>query len=155
MKKEDKILIIGIGNSGRQDDGLGWKLLDFLNVQTLENIELIYKYQLQIEDADLISSYDRVIIVDAVKHKVDNGFYFKECKPSSKFNFTTHELDPETILFLANNLYFKYPHVFILGIEGIKWNLRIGLSEEANINLEKAKDFLIEKIVEPYNVESF
>ena len=82
MKKEDKILIIGIGNSGRQDDGLGWKLLDFLNEQNLENIELIYKYQLQIEDADLISSYDRVIIVDAVKHKVDNGFYFTKCNPS-------------------------------------------------------------------------
>ena len=155
MKNDDKILIIGIGNSGRQDDGLGWELLDSFSEESLESIELSYKYQLQIEDADLICKYDRVIIVDAVKHKIDEGYYFKECKPSSQYSFTTHELLPETILFLANNLYCKDPQVFILGIEGFEWNLKIGLSTDAKLNLEKAKIFLNKKIVEFSNVESF
>ena len=64
MKKSDKTIVIGIGNNGRQDDGLGWMFLDFLDEQNA-NIDLEYRYQLQIEDADLISNYDTVIFVDA------------------------------------------------------------------------------------------
>tara|TARA_R110002033_G_scaffold157164_1_gene193298 strand:- start:1046 stop:1276 length:231 start_codon:yes stop_codon:yes gene_type:complete len=68
MKKEDRqnVIIFGIGNAGRQDDGIGWLFLGFLQNQN-ENINLEYRYQLQIEDAELISHYNRVIFVDATK----------------------------------------------------------------------------------------
>ena len=59
MKNLDKIIIIGVGNSGRQDDGLGWAFLDEIK-RKFPGIKIEYKYQLQIEDADLISSYDTV-----------------------------------------------------------------------------------------------
>ena len=42
-------LIIGIGNSGRADDGLGWAYLDAIASLDLEEIDTEYKYQLQIE----------------------------------------------------------------------------------------------------------
>ena len=52
MKKSDyKTIILGIGNNGRQDDGLGWAFLDFLEEQNT-TIDLEYRYQLQIEDAE-------------------------------------------------------------------------------------------------------
>ncbi|MEN8186618.1 MAG: hydrogenase maturation protease, partial [Bacteroidota bacterium] len=139
MKKR-KVIVLGIGNSGRQDDGLGWLFIDYLNEESVK-YDLDYRYQLQIEDAELISKYDTVIFVDAVKEKTRKGFYFKNCEPSSKFSFSTHELLPETILYLAEDLYQHKPKAFILGIEGVEWNLKIGLSPKAKENFEKAKEY--------------
>lgn len=136
-----KTIVLGIGNIGRKDDGLGWLFLDFLNKNKFENIDLEYRYQLQIEDAELISNYDRVIFVDAVKNNIEEGFYFKECEPSSKYGFSTHELFPETVLYLANELYQHDAKAYILGIQGYEWDLEIGLSKKAKLNITKAKKY--------------
>lgn len=143
MSKEDrkKILVIGIGNIGRQDDGLGWLILDHI-VDEFKFVDTEYRYQLQIEDAELASNYSMVIFADATKEQVDDGFYFKNCKVSKTYGMSTHAVHPETIVGLTNNLYHKYPEVFILGIQGHHWELKEGVSEKALDNLNKAIDFL-------------
>lgn len=145
--KQNKTIIIGIGNSGRQDDGLGWLFLDHLQKEGFENTDLEYRYQLQIEDAELICNYDTVIFVDAVKKNIEKGYYFKPCKPSAKYSFSTHELTPETILYLASNLYQHDPESYILGIEGLQWELKTGLCNKAKINLQKAMRFFTENLL--------
>ncbi len=138
-----KTIVLGIGNNGRQDDGLGWLLLDFLNDQNLD-IDLEYRYQLQIEDAELISNYTSVIFVDATKEATEGGFYLKPCHASEKYSFSTHALEPETILYLSNKLYDHNPEASILGIQGYDWELKIGLTEKAKDNLNKAFTYLTE-----------
>ena len=150
MKKSDyKTIILGIGNNGRQDDGLGWAFLDFLE-ELNTTIDLEYRYQLQIEDAELISNYDRVIFVDATKEKTDDGFYLKPCKASEQYSFSTHALQPETIMFLTNKLYNHNPEASIFAIEGYDWELKIGLSENGTLNLDKAKKYFKDKILINY-----
>ena len=138
---ENKTIVLGIGNIGRQDDGLGWLFLDYLKDEGFKDIEIEYRYQLQIEDDELISNYENVIFIDATKEQTKNGFYYKICESSDKFGFSSHELVPETILYLANNLYNHNPKAFILGIQGYEWNLEIGLSVEAKVNLNNAKRY--------------
>ena len=65
MKKLNNTLIIGIGNNTRQDDGLGWKFLAMLEEDVFSADNLICKYQLMVEDAELISGLDAVFFVDA------------------------------------------------------------------------------------------
>lgn len=154
MKGEDRVLVLGIGNIGRQDDGLGWLFLDFLQKAKFGNMDLEYRYQLQIEDAELLCKYKTVIFADATKENTKDGFYFRNCEASDKTSFSTHELCPETVLFLANNLYEHGPKAFILGIQGYLWNLEIGLSDKAKINLYKAEEFLFKKITKFNNIES-
>ena len=151
MRKKDseRIIIFGIGNNGRQDDGLGWKFLDFLEEQNY-NIDLEYRYQLQIEDAELISNYKKVIFVDASKEEIPEGFYLKQCLPSEKYSFSTHALEPETILYLSNKLYNHNPEASIFGIQGYQWELKIGLSDKANLNLEKAKKYFKDTLLIDY-----
>ncbi|HPW63523.1 MAG TPA: hypothetical protein PLJ13_14595, partial [Cyclobacteriaceae bacterium] len=56
LKTDSRILMIGIGNNGRSDDALGWNFVDeFSNREDLFDIE--HRYQLQIEDALLITEY--------------------------------------------------------------------------------------------------
>ena len=64
----DSCLIYGIGNVGRQDDGLGWAFVDWLQAQGLcSSAEMQRGYQLLLEDAELISNKERVLFVDATK----------------------------------------------------------------------------------------
>ena len=150
--KKNKTIVFGIGNVGRQDDGLGWLFLDHLKEKQFNHLDLEYRYQLQIEDAELICNYDTVIFVDAVKSNVAEGFYLKKCKPSAKFGYSTHELAPETILHLAKSLYNHQPKSHILGIEGVQWNLEIGLSDKAKHNIKKAIASFIENMSSPNSV---
>lgn len=147
MKKSDNhTIVIGIGNNGRQDDGLGWAFLDFLHEENT-GFDLEYRYQLQIEDAECISQYDRVIFVDATKERTKDGFYFKTCRPLEKYNFSTHALTPETILYLSKRLYGHQFEASIMAIEGYDWELRMGLSKKGTLNLKKAKLFFKDKVL--------
>jgi hypothetical protein len=105
-------------------------------------VDTEYRYQLQIEDAELASNYSAVIFADATKEQVDDGFYFKNCKASTTYGLNTHAVHPETIVGLTNKLYHKYPKAFILGVQGYHWELKNGVSEKALDNLKKAIDFL-------------
>lgn len=137
-------LIIGIGNSGRQDDGLGWEFLDKIEKQIPENVDLEYRYQLQVEDAELISHYKQVIFVDADINQYEKGFQFQLLKPASNNSISSHQLKPETVLALTQNLYQKFPQCYLLGISGKSFELEIGLTEFAKENLKKAHSFLLE-----------
>ena len=62
---DERCLIHGIGNVARQDDGLGWAFIDWLEREGLcPRAQKIRHYQLFLEDADLLSRMDRVLFVD-------------------------------------------------------------------------------------------
>jgi len=147
MTKKSKVLLFGIGNCGRADDGLGWAFLDKMKSQLPENYDYEYRYQLQIEDADLASQYDTVIFIDAHKHFFEGGFKYKRCFSKATNSFTTHELDPTTVLYLTESIFGKKPQAYILGINGEKYSLDMGLSDAAEQNLLKAISFFKEEIL--------
>lgn len=140
MKKpdNDNCLIFGIGNAGRQDDGLGWAFLDALNPNQFQNIQFEYRFQLQIEDAELMGNFKKVIFVDASKKNLLNGFEWEKCTGSNQHSFSTHTLLPETIMYLSQNLYQHTPKAHILAIQGYEWELQNGLTLLADENLQKA-----------------
>ena len=140
-----KILIIGIGNCGRADDALGWAFIDEIKDNVPDNYDCEYKYQLQVEDAELISRYDVVYFVDAHKEQFDKGYTWGEGYPIASHSFSTHELDPGTVLYLSKNIYNKLPKSYILGISGVNFELKIGLSDKAKENLSQALEFFNEK----------
>ena len=131
-------ILFGIGNSGRSDDGLGWAFLDRIQQEPGFRGRIEYRYQLQVEDAALISRAEHVIFVDSYKGELPDGFQWKPCRPSGDFEFTTHVLPPRAVMFLCRDLYGKTPHADLLMIQGTSWDLRIGMSPEAEIRLDKA-----------------
>ncbi len=132
-----KTLVIGIGNYGRSDDALGWKFIDEFAVQSnLFDIE--YRYQLQIEDAELVSQYEKVIFVDASHTPVEGGFSFYRCHPVPTSNFTTHQLKPETVIWLAGQLFSAPFEAYVMAISGVTWDLKFGLSAKATDNFNDA-----------------
>lgn len=139
MKNLDsRILLLGVGNSGRGDDGLGWAFLDALDKDIASRVDCEYRYQLQIEDAELISHYDVVYFIDADKKQHENGYQLRKARPRGGYNFSTHQLHPQTVLYLVSRIYHRTPEAYILGISGEIFELEQGLTDYAKENLIQA-----------------
>lgn len=150
--KVNNTLIIGIGNYGRGDDGLGWTYLDLLASSGCEN-DLEYRYQLQIEDAELISKYGRVIFVDATLQDLSSEYILTPLTSERADSFTSHAIPPKHILYLCYELYGSSPEAFMLAIKGFDFGLQHGLSKRAEYSLHAAyegtKSFFTHKALIP------
>jgi hydrogenase maturation protease len=140
-----RTLVIGIGNPGRQDDGLGPKLVELLEAAGLEGVALDSNYQLNIEDALACSKLETVIFADA-SESAEAPFAFGELEPSRDISFTTHELSPAAVLALCEELYGRRPKAWTLGMRGYEWNIGEGLSPQAEINLSAALAYLVGRL---------
>ena len=136
-------LLFGIGNSGRSDDGLGWAFLDRIKQQPGFVARIEYRYQLQLEDAALVRDAEHVIFIDSYKGELPGGYQWKPCEPSREFEFTSHVLPPGAVLYLCQELYGKLPRADLLMIQGSCWDLRVGMSSEAEIHLDSAVRFFL------------
>ena len=133
----DNIIVIGIGNNGRCDDGLGWAFAEVVE-DSFPEVEVVYRYQLQIEDAEMISHYQRVIFVDSSLENFSEGYNWKKLLPSAMSGFTSHALEPAVILSLCENIYDYRPDAYQLGISGKQWELNTSLSKVGMFNLRSA-----------------
>lgn len=133
--------LFAIGNSGRQDDGLGWALAGAIEQRGFFKGKVHYRYQLQVEDADVVAQAHTVIFVDAFKGFLPQGFSWKPCEPAIEFHFSTHAIAPESILFLSKDLFGAEPKAFCLLIQGHAWELETGLTLAAKQNLYAALTF--------------
>jgi hydrogenase maturation protease len=147
MKTDSGILLLGIGNNCRGDDGLGWKFIELVESMGFDFIDHEFRYQLQVEDAALIADYDVVVFVDATYERLSDGFEVRPCIASENAAFTTHAQSPEAILKLTNNLYKKFPKAYILAICGEEWGLETTLSQVAEGNLQAAVSFFTEQFL--------
>ena len=145
MKRSDKIIIIGIGNNTRQDDGIGWAFLDKLQERGIESDMLVYKYQLMVEDAEMISNFQKVYFIDACKSELPAGFEIVPIVASEEVAFSTHFVPPDQVLNLSDSIYQKKPKAFAIKIQGYQWDIEMGLSKQANANLNSAFDAFLDK----------
>jgi len=130
--------IFGIGNSARQDDGLGWAFLDEIQKKEVFKGKLHYCYQLNIEDAELLADAEKVVFIDAYAGNMPEKFKIEKCKSDGQISYTTHALNPEAVLALCEDVYGKRPEAYILKIKGFQWELSEGLTESAKQNLTGA-----------------
>ena len=136
-------LIYGIGNDGRQDDGLGWAFIDRLEqIHPRPRARLRRTYQLGLEDADLISRYTRVLFVDATKDTAVESFTLSLPEPQLDFSFTSHAISVPSILATAQQCFEHVPEAYLLAIRGYEWELQLGLTSPAQHNLSNSLEFL-------------
>jgi len=131
----NKNLLLGIGNTARMDDALGWECVQQLSAPDWDKM---YVYQLQIEDAANIAGYEKVLIVDATEECLGDGYSIRECLPNNDSSFTTHSVSPEALLWLCQEFFEKSPSVYVLAISGSDWELKEGLTVEGTLHLKKA-----------------
>jgi hydrogenase maturation protease len=138
------ILVFGFGNPGRQDDGLGIALVDRLEPLNLPSCSFEQNYQLNAEDALLISEFDTVIFADA--SVAVESFSLTPIAPALEIGFTTHAMHPASVVALCNQLYSKFPECYLLEMRGFEWEMKEGLSEGAEDILRKTVEMLLPQL---------
>jgi hydrogenase maturation protease len=138
-----RILIIGYGNPGRGDDGVGPALVQRLEALAIPGITLESDYQLTIEHAAMAAEYDIVVFVDAAAD-ARSPFYFRAVPPAAVEGFTSHGVTPGEVLGLAQTCFHAKPQGFLLGIQAPALDrFEEGLSSTARKGLQAALDHLL------------
>jgi len=147
FEPKHQTIIIGYGNPGRQDDGLGQsfvtQLTEKLPEKDLLSLKLQRNYQLTVEDAYDIFKFDQVIFVDA-SLSAQAPFSFTKVTETNEGGMGSHSLTPNAVIRLCEILYGKKPKAFILGIKGYEFDqFEEHLSSQANTNMQAAVQFLM------------
>jgi hydrogenase maturation protease len=142
-EREGRILVIGYGNPGRHDDGLGPAFASAVEKLALENVTVEADYQLTLEDAATIAEHDVVVFVDATTSGPE-PFSFRRIQPNLTLSFSSHSIQPASVLALAHELFGAETEGYLLGIRGYELDgLGERLSRKAQSNMEMALGFLL------------
>lgn len=137
------VLVIGFGNPGRIDDGLGPAVIEALEKVAIEGVDLDADYQLIVEDAAEVAAHKVVIFADAAETGPE-PFYFRPVEPKRELGFSSHGCEPGQVMALAQELFQAKTKGYILGIRGYEFNeFREALSDKARANLAAATEFLV------------
>jgi len=138
-----KILLIGFGNPGRQDDGLGTSVVERIEKKKLQDIDVEVAYQLNVEHAYDLIEYERVIFIDAGQKTPEPFEFYPVTMEANSISFSTHSVSPQTILYLAKELFKKEIEAHVLVIRGYEFDeIREGLTPMAEENAQKTEEFL-------------
>jgi len=137
-----RVLLIGYGNPGRGDDGLGPALAAQIEGMALPGVTVDIDYQLTVDHAALIAGQDVVVFADAMMG-LDRPFRLDPVGGSPQ-TLGSHQVTPEAALALAGLLFGHIPPAWVLAMAGQEFGeVKEGLSAQADANLAEAVAFLV------------
>lgn len=137
-----RILLIGYGNPGRLDDGLGPALVEAIEAMQVPGVSVDSDYQLTVEDAKAAADHEVVVFADADMAGPE-PFSFRRVEPVAALSFSSHSVSPGTVVGLARELFGSDVRGYVLGIRGYEFNeFGESLSPRAKANLAEAIRFM-------------
>ena len=136
-----RVLVLGFGNPGRQDDGLGPAAAAEIEKLNWPSVTARDNYQLVLEDALEIAAHDVVWFVDAARGGTE-PFEVRRVSSATNIAFTSHLLSAEVLLAVCQKYFESAPEAFQVGIRGYEFEFEEGLTAGAQRNLLKALKFI-------------
>lgn len=145
-----RLLVIGYGNPGRGDDGLGPHLLtllagcqvDFKRLQPRLTLNFITDFQLSIELVLDIQSYQFVLFIDAhypATMTQPSGYALQPVQPAIPDRYSTHYLTPAHLLAIYQQVLKQPPPpAWLFTVEGHDFALGASFSAQARQRLCRA-----------------
>ena len=138
------MLLIGYGNLGRGDDGLGPAFTDRIERRNLPLLKIDTDYQLTVDHALAVAGAGQVIFADALIGD-SRPFTFTRIEAGVDADLSSHSLTPTGVLSLAATLFGGSPEAHVLGISGYEFGeVKEGLSVAAQRNLSLAEAFFVD-----------
>ncbi|MBU1689905.1 MAG: hydrogenase maturation protease [Gammaproteobacteria bacterium] len=148
------LLIFAYGNPSRGDDALGPQLLDLLAESRAQHpewseFELVTDFQLQVEHSVDMDGRDLALFIDA-SVSCPSPFLFSPLQPALDARFTTHEMSPQAVLHVFEQVYQRTaPPSFLLSVRGESFHLGEPLSPAAVENRDAALALLVQLCSQP------
>jgi hydrogenase maturation protease len=160
MNSSVKVLIQGIGNPLRGDDGLGPRFVEsflteiqsfFAKSERSLQIDCEWVYQLQIEQAEQWAHFTHILLVDA-SISIDSSTSLKEMLvedqnfPPADSIIGSHAVSPDSVFALAKEVFSFCGQVFLLSLRASRFDMGEPLSLDAKQSLSdgivEAREFL-------------
>ena len=151
-------LIIGYGNTDRQDDGVAWHVIAHVikslgyeppeefeesSPITFGDSDFLFQLQLTPELSELLVSYDRVCFVDAHTGAVPEDVHFEILQPGYQQSPFTHHLTPGSLLAMSSSVYSKAPESVLISVRGYEFGFSRDLSEKSASLVPAAVELII------------
>src|SRR5581483_1462675 len=112
-----RILIIGIGNPLRGDDGLAWHATRLLEQELKgQDVEILTCHQLTPDLAEAASRSELLVLIDACAEGAPGSLAIRPVAPTGSFPGFTHDYNLETLLKTSQSLYGCYPRAVLFTI---------------------------------------
>ena len=143
--KSKDILVIGIGNPLRCDDGVGPYVAECIEAKGLNAVKVWITQQLQVEDLERMLEFERIILVDAsmIGPHVD----FRQVQGvKGQTLSSSHHLSAETFVTLALSIYRKNMHMHLCSIRGNHFEVGDKLSPQVLACAQEAVELICRSI---------
>ena len=137
------LLVIGIGNRMRGDDGAGVQAAEMLSSRThAKQVRVLTVHQLLPEHAEEIARARRVLFLDASVEVASGRLKCCRVMPEAGDAPLSHHVTAGQLLLLANQLYGTSPECWLIQIGGNSFEVRSRLSR----NLQHPVRRLVEEL---------
>ena len=156
---KQNVLILGIGNFDRQDDGVAWHILQGIKEKLgrstastpydstdepegNEDPKTLFSLQLFPEMVDVVAPFEHVCFVDAHTGAIEENLNYRKVEAINHTNPLTHHMTPETLLSLTNITYNKTPQAVLVSVRGYSFQYEQGLSTETAVLAKQAVEHI-------------
>lgn len=148
MKPEprDDTLLVGVGNTLREDDGVGIHLLRRLKDYYSTSLNCMEITEPDISLAGEIAAYENLLVIDALSEAVPEPYLLSPLETvnvSSLGGFTSHLFSWGEILYTAAEVFGRAPKAELLGISAYNFGISEGISAPCKRNADAALEFLV------------
>jgi hydrogenase maturation protease len=128
----DAVLVIAWGDPLREDDGVGWHVLEALRAlrprPSLPALHLRHAHQLVPEMAECVSRATGVVFVDARRDGTPGEVRCEGVAPVAGSSPLATSLSPQALLLYAEQLHGRAPEAVVLSIAGERFGTGESLS---------------------------
>lgn len=152
MAEPTGILILGVGNLLRKDEGVGVQVVQRLQRLPLPGgVKVLDGGTAGIGLLDLLEGYERAVIIDAADMGLEPGSVVK-FRPEAAtfktpdFRLSLHSVDLNSVLELARLLGKRLPEIVIIGVQPKDIGWGTDLSIEVLAEMHHIVDLILEEI---------
>ncbi|MCP3953035.1 MAG: hydrogenase maturation protease [Desulfobacterales bacterium] len=141
------MLVLGVGNPLRGDDGVGIELVRRLREHFGAGLNCEELLAPDVILAERIAAFDHLLIIDALAEAQEAPYRFVDLAPAKSFmpagSMVSHCFNWPAILAMAQELYGHAPKTRVLGIAARQVEFSEFLSPHCQENADKAFDLLV------------
>lgn len=134
---EAGLLVIGYGNTLRQDDRAGPLVAGIIESYALPGVRTLVCHQLAPEHAEAVAQARAVVFVDAQAGPASRTS-LQRVQAGVSSQVTTHAAEPRTLLALARDVYGQCPPAWLLTVPAERLGFGTDISEVTRRGVEVA-----------------
>jgi hydrogenase maturation protease len=142
---DNRIVVIGFGNSLRGDDAVGQRVVERVAARDWPHVVTVTVTQLVPELATLVASARAVIFVDACVDQ--EAVEVRELTPACPFSRRLHDTGPRELLALTRSCYGRSPLAWLVVVPGCEFGFTDQLSADAQRHVVAA-EHEVEQLIE-------